>query len=119
MEILRLGYPKTKRKVEEVKLKSPIFVELSFESFVSRLSEEELERTYKDELIKLVETHKDVIARFMNMLEVELGEWDFGIEAKKGITVEKEKTKDFWEIYNYVPSGFAQLVAEGHWEHKV
>jgi hypothetical protein len=119
LDILRLGYPETKMKVKEIGLRSPIFVELSFESFVSSLDEKGLEAEYKDKLVELIKRYEPEIARYCNMLRVELSEFDFGVESKRGIEFKEETSRDFYEINLYPPSGYVQLVADGYYEHKV
>jgi hypothetical protein len=116
------GSKKPKKPPRTVRMgaKSPIFVELSFEAFHSSIEDEkELEDEYKEELKKLIKPHHEEIAHYMNMLDVELDDWDFGIEAKKGIEHSKDTAKDFYEINVYVPSGYSYLVADGYYEHKV
>ena len=115
-----------KTKVQKVKKlrdlgleKSPIFVELFFESFLSSLPEEKLEDAYREEFIRLVEAHRDEIARMLWYNRVELAEWDFGIEAKEPSEYAGEKSSDKWEIYVYPPSGYAQFIGAGYYEHDV
>jgi hypothetical protein len=99
--------------------KSPIFVELFFEKFISSLDEVKLEERYREELTGLVEAHREEIARALWFREVEFGEWDFGIESKEPSKFAGEESGDWWEIYVYPPSGYAQFVAEGEYRHPV
>jgi len=119
LKVLKMGYPETKRKIKEIKLKSPLFVELFFEDFVSSLSRSKLEAEYKNKLVNLIKEHEKEIVEHCKMVKVTLDEFDFGIESGKPIEFTKEESEDFYEIWVYPPSGYAQLAADGHYKHKV